>query len=550
MAEQKALHFLNTTYADLTMYHGNTTTGLSHDLIERSDTFIGFGMDNNPVSHADTVPRVLSLLPTQRRAEGDSMLLSYFESVICSSSTFLDDLRNPYRHVLLPMALQSQGLFHATLAISANTLRLTSPGYGVLALEHQREALKSLICLINDGNKDTKTLDEILGLALMLCWFDISDGCQPSWIKHLRGFRGLLAQHQQGIRTGEISSGSLERFFTQYFLFHAVLAKTTFHADDTNLDTAGVVRESTSQAHLAPPSPEASSIYTRNLSTALIGPQVRSENISPSTSLISLYLPQDNLDEVDLYMGFSNALLLLLNEITELHISISQHNTNTMPDKQNTFLVQARRLKRTLDKVIQQPPLLHSVPHTAHKRLIILAVAETYRIGALLFLHEVLTSTGFHDIAARVFRQHDRKSYTTSILELIDNNKSDIMHMAVLPLWPLFIAGCCADADTDRVRTIEIFELAEQQQRFGNIAPAHKVVETTWRQRDLGRDASLRFTAVSNATTTTTTQLCLNTAHQTDLSQGQRTRRSETGPTKYEWERTLDMLGGWKISLT
>lgn len=543
---QTELHFLNTTCADVLLYQGSDVKHATRHVDEHEGDLIELDSEGHETLairevHNVQIQRALPILPGSRRHTGDSMLLSYFESVICSSSTFLDDSSNPYRHVLLPMALQSPGLFQATLAISANTLRLTSPKYAVLALEHQRQALKHLIRLINEENKDTKTLDEILGLALMLCWFDISDGCRPSWIKHLRGFRGLLAQHQHVVRTDAFHARGLERFFTQYFLFHLVLAKTTFHAEDTSLDNEPLVGGDNkqtihSESHLTGP---------KSTSALSLG-HVKSEQVSPSTLLMSIYLSQDNLEEVDLYMGFSNALLLLLNEIAELHTGISKAKATTIIEAQHPMLVPARRIKRSLDKLTQQPPPLHGIPSIEQKRLAILAIAETYRIGALLFLHEVLSSTGATGLASRLFRPHDRASYITSILGLVDANVSGIRHMAVLPLWPLFIAGCCADAELDRLKTIQIFELLEKQQRFGNIAPAHQVVEMTWRQRDLDRDQS---------STSTTTPSSSNAAPQPNSAQaGQKGSNAQKTPEvvtpKYEWERILDMLGGWRISLT
>lgn len=543
---QNALHFVNTTYDDMILYHGSDSSDTSLNLDEHEGTVVELDSEGYEITaaedvHNGPVPKALSLVPVSRRHDGDSMLLSYFESVICSSSTFLDDWSNPYRHVLLPMALQSQGLFHATLAISANTLRLTSPTYAVIALEHQREALKHLIRLINAENKDTKTLDEILGLVLMLCWFDISDGCRPSWIKHLRGFRGLLAQHQHVVRTDGFHARGLERFFTQYFLFHLVLAKTTFHAEDTSLGNDTLVNKAKGEAIQYDSHPA----RLGSTSTLSLG-RVKPEQVSPSTLLMSLYLSHDALDEVDLYMGFSNALLLLLNEIAELHTSISEFRSTTTIENQHPMLVRARRIKRSLDKLIQQPPPLHGIPEIEQKRLAILAIAETYRIGALLFLHEVLNSAGTATLANRLFRHSDRASYISSILGLVDANKSGLVHMAILPLWPLFIAGCCADAESDRLKTIEIFELMENQHRFGNIAPAHQVVEMTWRQRDLSRD---------QVPVPTTTHLFSNatpnvTGAQVEPNSSRTPKRPESVPSKYEWERILDMLGGWRISLT
>lgn len=71
------------------------------------------------------------------------------------------------------MALESEGLYHATLAIAANTLRLSDSRYRLPALEHHHRALSHLRELLGHDTWGEKELDEMLGLVLMLCWFDV-----------------------------------------------------------------------------------------------------------------------------------------------------------------------------------------------------------------------------------------------------------------------------------------------------------------------------------------------------------------------------------------
>jgi hypothetical protein len=72
------------------------------------------------------------------------------------------------------MALESEGLYHATLAIAANTLQLSDSRYRLPALEHHHRALSHLRELLSHDTRGEKELDEMLGLVLMLCWFDVS----------------------------------------------------------------------------------------------------------------------------------------------------------------------------------------------------------------------------------------------------------------------------------------------------------------------------------------------------------------------------------------
>lgn len=148
--------FLNTSVSDLEIYYNL-----------RHDTQIEDFMLKGP-------PPTISTFPPFGRSVHDPSLMSYFERIICSSSTLIDNAHcNPYRHLILPMALASDGLYHATLAIAANTLRLSNPSYRLPALEHHHHALAYLRGLLDQDKWTDRELDEMTGLVLMLCWFEV-----------------------------------------------------------------------------------------------------------------------------------------------------------------------------------------------------------------------------------------------------------------------------------------------------------------------------------------------------------------------------------------
>lgn len=150
------LAFLNTSVSDLEIYYNL-----------RHDTQIEDFMLNGP-------PRTISTFPPFGRSVHDPSLMSYFERIICSSFTLIDNAHcNPYRYLILPMALSSDGLYHATLAIAANTLRLSNPSYRLPALEHHHHALAYLRGLLDQDQWTDRELDEMTGLVLMLCWFEV-----------------------------------------------------------------------------------------------------------------------------------------------------------------------------------------------------------------------------------------------------------------------------------------------------------------------------------------------------------------------------------------
>ncbi|EHY59525.1 hypothetical protein ABEF95_016570 [Exophiala dermatitidis] len=513
-------YFLNTTYKDFELHYTINTPKASpctprehqeddHD--EQNSQFNEVVVATDPSLHAKTLLHALSPFPVVTRSS-DSILLSYYDLVICASRTVLDDEQhNPYRHVLLPMALHSQGLYEATLAISAYTLHLSQPDLATTALEHRQQALKALIHLINQENPDGTVMDEILALVLMICWYDISDGCRPSWVKHLAGFRGLLHHIPRRNKTNQsLLSLRLEKFFLQYFVFHLVLAKATFHDGDMEIEEQ-------------PPSEGRSSLVHEGSGSLAVAESW----LSPSTSALSIQMSLDDLDQIDLYMGFSNSLLLLINEIAEM--------TKIKPDASDReqrnlkLLARACRIKESLVRLEKTNSHLGSMPELADKEPTVVAIAEIYRLGALLYLHEVLSTPALEfPYCRRIFKAGEKEHYVSQILDMTSSNITQICSVASMPLWSLFLAGCCAISETDRVKVLQIFEHVEKQCQFGNVIPAHAALEAVWRQKDLLRDEP---------------------SPASGRAQNQRGNRAQTY-VQYEWEKALDMLGGWRISLT
>ncbi|KAJ5689124.1 hypothetical protein N7462_003516 [Penicillium macrosclerotiorum] len=450
--------FLNTTTTDLEIHFNSVGTKIDR--------------------LAATSPRAgllspsLSVIPRSgQRPEYDPVLMSYFEHVICSSSTLVDNAHyNPYRYLILPMALESEGLYHATLAIAANTLRLSDPRYRLPALEHHHLALSHLRGLLNYDTWEEKELDEMLGLVLMLCWFDISDNSRPSWVTHLNGFQDLIRTRQN--RPGRSDhSKELSSFFNRYFAFHLVLARTAFK-----------VNPETCQAYVLP-------------DTLLETP-----------------------DTIDPYMGFSPSLLLLINQVTEL----AGHNER---DQQVMGAQRVYDLKRRLEEIQQKLPSEQIDPDTECA-----SIAEANRLGALLLLHETCSSKAGSASSTQLpsLDSKEKSQYVDQILKLILTKKSNMMRTAVLPLWPLFLAGCCAREEEERVIVLQLFGELESIRRFGNITPAMEVVEMVWRQQDLAGSDDRR------------PQKNGSPDLENDPLQGAR----------FAWEHAMAMLGDWKVSLT
>lgn len=448
--------FLNTTTKDLEIYFDGNRSKIS---------------STEESSQCGSLGPSLNSIPCDGRSNFDPVLMSYFEQTICSSSTLVDNaLYNPYRYLILPMALESQGLYHATLAIAANTLRLSDPKYRLPALEHHHRALNHLRTLLSHDSWEEKELDEMLGLVLMLCWFDISDNSRPSWVTHLNGFQDLSRTRQK--RPGRsIHSQELASFFDRYFAFHLVLARTAFRINDTSCQSIPL----------------------------------------PARLL-------ESPDTIDPYMGFSHSLLLLINQVAELAWSQAD-------DPTHSHAPTASYLRRRLEGLDQTLPSQCDDPNTECA-----AIAEANRLGALLLLHEIgsTKSTSTSNLRQQPIGTREKAQYVKMILNLMLEKRANMMRTAVLPLWPLFLAGCCASGEEDRITVMQLFEEVEGIQRFGNVAPAMEVIKMVWRQQDLSvQDERKRQKSII-------------------ADEGW----EQPQEFRFTWEHAMLMLGGWKLSLT
>ncbi|KAI9740433.1 MAG: hypothetical protein M1834_005013 [Cirrosporium novae-zelandiae] len=562
--------FLNTTIKDLQLYfrYDDETEERNSRTASEERQISTPNVELNEVTHMNLQCHLSAIPGKFVSSSHDSALLSYYEGIICSTATLLDDeLHNPYRYVILPMALQSEGLYHATLAIAANTLRLAYPKYAVVALEHRQRALKSLIRATRKAEWNAEEMDEMLGLVLMLCWFEISDGSRPTWVAHLNGFQSLIQYIQQHSYYTSLQNQKLDRFFRLYFAFHLVMAKTAFRMDDvtppsSNATTpTGVLTtsllSSTHSENSSPCSELGSPLESGGSADTCVG----YPSCSKSTDFLSLNMEFDSLNEIDPYMGFSNALLLLINEIADLAQSSSYTSSprNLIAvGEESAIQAKVKRLKTSLENLKQSPPFYgttktkEGTPKGYQKHeLVLKATAEAYRLGALVFLYETCSlltarAASLTNPEPPLLGPEEKEQYISKILHLIDESNYDdmsIMTTAACPLWALFLAGCCSRKEHNRVVVLSIFEAWEGQKRFGNVTPAREVVEMVWRQRDLAGDDNPKPVRREKG----------NKRRKSSNQESPLREWEESSPNvleRYEWERAMEMMGGWKISLT
>jgi hypothetical protein len=128
---------------------------------------------------------------------------------------------------------------------------------------------------------------------LFLCSFafglQISDGCAPSWLTHLKG--GLQMTDQVSSASGEAEA--MKRFFNMYFVAHDIMGRTAFEDKWEG-------------------PPRVSWLESDNMEEVRMSPHMKKP--SCADRLIMIPLPQ----QIDATMGCSRGLMTLVSEISSL----------------------------------------------------------------------------------------------------------------------------------------------------------------------------------------------------------------------------------------
>ncbi|OJD35381.1 zn 2cys6 transcription factor [Diplodia corticola] len=157
----------------------------------------------------------------------EAYLLDYFTSFICPNCS-LSPTHNPYLRYITPMARCYAPLQQVILSVAANQLRLLNDHrYEREAWLYKARAMSGLRASMDAGAVGWP----FVATVLMLCFYDISDGCDESWLTHLKGGLGVL-QHMQGAAVSQHTEGAaLAKFFTMYFTAHQIMSTTARETD-------------------------------------------------------------------------------------------------------------------------------------------------------------------------------------------------------------------------------------------------------------------------------------------------------------------------------
>lgn len=363
---------------------------------------------------------------------------------MCSTCTLLDGRDNGYRNVIIPISISSPLLLKSVLAVAANHLRFHDPSYRITALQYRGLTLKNLQMLLQ-CETDSISTSELLSTILMLCFFDISDGCTSDWMEHLDGASKVLTQLSASSHERN-SNSTILSFIGEYFASHNIMAYTA----------------------LAHP--------TREREKALL---------EGGLNWLSKINRPDQ--EIDCIVGCSKELMSIILEVSQQ--IRSQNNASTAEERHDIFLWKMRAEDRILT-LTQEPPITSgsspsSSPSTTQSLSTVRKTAEAFRQATLILLQYLAPSSSSPTVTQDAIQASVRK-----ILDLLALCPISPIGARSSSLWPYFVASCHVTADEDRVFVLRRFHEMESRKRFGNISPVREVVECVWKQADLRADTA------------------------------------------------------------
>lgn len=511
----------------------------------------------------------------------DGAILQFYHIVVARQAVILDGQScNPCRYLLMPMASASSTILLAILVISATKLAHVNDKYQARALAHRQRLYSHLGKRLQTIRSDIASFREALVSVFILCWADITDHCRPTWLNHMMGISSVLDAAPMEALDDPLTT-KLVAFCRQYLLYHLVMARATFCVDKLipGWKPALAPLLENFKGPSSPPTP----ILMPSRITGNLMDWTPSLPLDPPQNLQRIPMPieTEDPDEIDIHQGFSNSLLIGVNDICDLAQNSRFDGMDDAFENMNRLhelLQKVNELCRRIENIVQKPPkalqrgakpndwglLDPSIGDDEWRRLrqqeqllgVVTATAEANRLGCLLFLDDICAQR-FPGIIPSC--RSDRKRNIHRILDLTDRVCAYGSVTAALPIWPVFIVACAVDDEQDRIRVLSIMENFRRNQSFGvrklliatteedadpfsfiqTIPPTHAVIESVWRQRDLACDdkGSLQRTRLREMTSPLSGPC------------GQDFKGFGTDE-RYPWERAMLTLKGPVLSLT
>lgn len=165
-------------------------------------------------------------------------------------------------------------------------------------------------------------------------------------------------------------------------------------------------------------------------------------------------------------------VIAIIHRVNKLRIGIMTKEIEPMSPK----LIQQRfELEHTLHNIVQRLDSAGDAGEAPARRTRVLATAELYRIGTLLYLLHVVPLPGDED---------QKTTYLEEAFDILER-----LGVATSP-WPIFMAACECHTDEQRIRILRILDLMNNVRNIGNIRVMRDLIETCWKHYDLQADST------------------------------------------------------------
>jgi hypothetical protein len=158
--------------------------------------------------------------------EVDRQFLDHFVYTVSRILTLFNDDSNPFKEILLPMAIRHRGLMHSLLCLSGSHLASRDPKYGERQNHHFLAAINYLrtdkkMSGQASGNPTELVDDPTVASTLVLCLNSICKGeTAGEYRPHMDAARHLVLNQQS-------KNQQFGQFLFEFFMYHDVLNSLT-----------------------------------------------------------------------------------------------------------------------------------------------------------------------------------------------------------------------------------------------------------------------------------------------------------------------------------
>jgi hypothetical protein len=173
--------------------------------------------------------------------QSTQQLLYHYSCLIASKLEWIDSVDNPWRSIILPMAMESPSLFFSILSMAAgdlsskftnastpNDISAQSNIYRELAIKHLATEMADYVTTIGTNSPTPKGTTIILAATLVLCNLEVKLPQSSIWPIHLRAARAVIHCCAVNDQLFEATSDTHSFLLQKFFSLNAFTSMSTF----------------------------------------------------------------------------------------------------------------------------------------------------------------------------------------------------------------------------------------------------------------------------------------------------------------------------------